>query len=48
VCIDHVPVLLADGIPFFGNVAQPPVMLDGPTIIEGRRVTHLRYRVRRA
>ncbi len=47
--IDLVPVLLGTGIRFF---AERPAdvgvtMLDGPTIINGDRVTHLRYTVRR-
>ncbi len=45
--IELVPVLLGEGIRFFDNLAHPPVMLENPTIIEGDRVTHLTYRVRR-
>lgn len=45
--VELVPVLLGRGIRFFDNVERPPVMLDGPTVIEGDRVTHLGYRVRR-
>jgi dihydrofolate reductase len=48
VTIELVPVLLGEGIRFFDNLADPPVMFENPTIIEGDRVTHLRYRVRRA
>jgi len=29
------------------NEQDGPVMLDDPTVIEGHRVTHLRYRVSR-
>ena len=43
--IQLVPVLLGRGIRFFGDLREPPLMLDDPTVIEGRRVTHLRYRV---
>lgn len=42
--IELVPVLLGQGIRFFDHL-QRPVVLDDPTIIVGRRVTHLVYRV---
>ena len=45
--VELVPVLLGEGIRFFGNLTDPPVMLENPTVIEGDRVTHLIYRVRR-
>jgi dihydrofolate reductase len=46
--VDLVPVLLGGGTPFFGALADAPVPLEGPTrVIEGSRVTHLHYRVRR-
>jgi dihydrofolate reductase len=45
--IDLVPVILGEGIPFFANLKDLPVLLDGPTLTEGKRVTHLRYTVRR-
>jgi dihydrofolate reductase len=46
VWIDLVPVLLGGGTPFFDHV-KGPVSLDGPlSIVEGKAVTHLRYRVR--
>ncbi|MFC0548144.1 dihydrofolate reductase family protein [Kutzneria chonburiensis] len=45
--VDLVPVLLGQGIPFFGELAKGPVQLDGPTVVEGQGVTHLTYRVRR-
>lgn len=38
-----VPVLLGGGIRFFDGAQGAPVALDDPTVIEGRRVTHLRY-----
>jgi dihydrofolate reductase len=43
--INLVPVLLGDGIRYFDGLG--PVALDGPTVIEGDRVTHLIYRVQR-
>jgi dihydrofolate reductase len=46
--VDLVPVLLGDGTPFFSGLGTKPVELDGPvSVIEGRDVTHLRYRVRK-
>jgi dihydrofolate reductase len=44
--LDLVPVLLGGGTPFFDQVKTAPVLLDGPSIIAGVRVTHLRYQVR--
>jgi dihydrofolate reductase len=46
ICVSLVPVLIGDGVRFFGDLVKPPVMLDGPRIIEGDRVTHLYYTVR--
>jgi dihydrofolate reductase len=41
------PVLLGDGVRFLDALTDVPVELDGPTaVIEGNRVTHLRYTVR--
>jgi dihydrofolate reductase len=45
--IDLVPVILGEGIPFFANLKDVPIILDGPTLTEGKGVTHLRYVVRR-
>jgi dihydrofolate reductase len=48
VWIDLVPVVLGAGTPFFSGLGTAPVLLDGPyDVVEGDRVTHLRYRVRR-
>jgi dihydrofolate reductase len=44
--VDLVPVLLGEGIPFFANLKRAPVPLEGPTVVEGKGVTHLRYTVR--
>ncbi|MEV4759605.1 dihydrofolate reductase family protein [Micromonospora sp. NPDC049559] len=47
--VDLVPVLLGDGIPFFAGLKIAPVQLEGPTrVVEGKGVTHLAYRVRKA
>jgi hypothetical protein len=45
--IRRFPVLLGDGVPFFDHVKNAPVLLDEPTIIQGSRVTHLHYVVRK-
>jgi dihydrofolate reductase len=43
--IELVPVLLGEGIRFFDHVQHAPVMFDDPVVVEGTRVTHLRYRL---
>jgi dihydrofolate reductase len=49
ITIDLVPVLLGGGVSFFEQLEAAPILLDGPTlVVEGSRVTHLRYTVRRA
>lgn len=47
ICISLVPVLIGEGIPFFGALKHSPVKFDGPTIVEGKGVTHLTYTVKR-
>jgi len=44
---DLVPVVLGGGTRYFEEFSTGAVLLDGPDIIEGARVTHLRYVVRR-
>jgi dihydrofolate reductase len=46
IAVDLAPVLLGTGIRFFGELALP-LLLDDPQVIEGARVTHLHFRVRR-
>ena len=48
VWFDLVPVVLGGGVRFFEPSAPGPVLLEGPSIVEGARVTHLRYVVARA
>ena len=48
ISIDLVPVLLGSGVPFFEQLKAATILLDGPSlIVEGERVTHLRYTIRR-
>ena len=41
------PVVLGSGIRFFGDYGPSTVLLDDPFVVEGDRVTHLHYRVRK-
>jgi len=45
--IDLVPVVFGAGVRFFGDHAGSPFLLDDPQVVQGDRVTHLHYRVRR-
>jgi len=47
ICINLVPVLIGEGIPFFGELSNPPLKLELTRLIEGKGVTHLYYRVKR-
>jgi dihydrofolate reductase len=48
VTMDLVPVVLGAGVPFFGKAEQGTIMLENPDdVVQGDRVLHLRYRVRR-
>jgi dihydrofolate reductase len=42
--VNLVPVVLGEGLPFFDGI-RDTVELEGPDVIEGIGVTHLRYRV---
>jgi dihydrofolate reductase len=44
-----VPVVFGSGVRFFGGFAKGPLLLENPsTVVQGDRVTHLRYAVRRS
>ena len=45
--VSLVPVVLGSGARFFGDYAGPQVLLDNPQVVQGDRVTHLHYRVRK-
>lgn len=46
IVLNLVPVVFGTGIPFFGTYSGAQVVLDGPSVVQGTRVTHLHYRVR--
>jgi dihydrofolate reductase len=46
--VDIAPVVMGRGKPYFGDLGVDPVLLDDPTtVIQGNRVLHLVYPVRR-
>ena len=45
--IDLVPVVFGHGVRFFGGFGTNEQLLENPTVVEGDRVTHLIYEVRR-
>lgn len=47
IVVSLVPVLIGEGIPFFGELVGPPVKLSDPVIVEGDGVTHLTYTVQK-
>jgi dihydrofolate reductase len=47
VLIDLVPVVFGAGVRYFGDHDDSPLLLDDPEIVQGDRVTHMRYRVRK-
>lgn len=47
VCVSLAPVLLGEGIPYFGKPAAGHLLLDDPVVVQGHRALHLRYAVRR-
>jgi dihydrofolate reductase len=48
VSVAQVPVVFGTGIPFFGTFDQGPFMLENPRIVQGDRVTHMDFPVRKA
>ena len=46
--IDLVPVVFGAGVRYFGDYAGSPLLLDDPQIVQGDRVTHLHYRLRKS
>jgi len=46
VLVDLVPVVFGTGVRSFGDYAGSPLLLENPEIVQGDRVSHLRYRVR--
>jgi dihydrofolate reductase len=45
--VDLVPVVFGAGIRYFGDYAGSPLLLEDPRVVQGDRVTHLHYRLRR-
>ena len=43
--VNLVPVLLGAGVPFFANLADTPVRLSDPEVVESTGVTHLTFTV---
>jgi dihydrofolate reductase len=47
VAVSLVPVLFGEGIPYFAKLDRGHVMLEDPTVVQGKRALHLRFPVRR-
>jgi dihydrofolate reductase len=47
VVLGLVPVVLGSGRPFFGAGGPPEIAFEDPQVVQGKRVTHLVYDVRR-
>ncbi|GAA2779057.1 hypothetical protein [Nonomuraea dietziae] len=47
VAMDVTPVVFGSGKRYFGSVAAQHLLEDPHVVIQGNRVLHLRYRVRR-
>ena len=43
--IDLVPILLGEGVRFFGYLGTEPIELERTRVVEAPRVRHLRFRV---
>ncbi|HEU4354292.1 MAG TPA: dihydrofolate reductase family protein [Actinomycetota bacterium] len=48
ITVSLVPVLIGEGISFFGDLVTSPVKLSTPTVVEDDGVTHLTYQVQRS
>jgi dihydrofolate reductase len=46
--IDLAPVLLGSGVRYFGDFTGAEQLLEDPVVVQGHRVTHLHYRLRKA
>jgi dihydrofolate reductase len=46
--VDLVPVVFGAGVRYFGDYAGSPLLFDDPHIVQGDRVTHLHYRLRKS
>lgn len=47
VVLNVAPAVFGRGVRFFGEIAKPPLLLENPTVVEGDRVIHLTYPVRK-
>jgi dihydrofolate reductase len=45
--VDLVPVVFGAGVRYFGDYTGSPLLLEDPRMVQGDRVTHLHYRLRR-
>ena len=45
--VDLVPVVFGAGVRYFGDYGGSPLLLENPRVVQGDRVTHLHYRLRR-
>ena len=43
--VDHVPVLLGDGVRLFDHLGTGPIELEITRMIEGTGVTHIQFRI---
>ena len=41
------PVVFGSGVRYFGNYDASTLLLEDPEIVQGDRVTHLHYRIRK-
>jgi dihydrofolate reductase len=48
VAVSVVPVLFGEGKAYFGKLRDGHLLLEDPEVVQGRRATHMRFRVRRS